>query len=175
MTKKSLIKRIILWTLYYLFAAALVALSTLKYPEKVVFVSDSWFPAVYALCNLLFAVFLMSKLNARLWISIYKRHEYVYRNRVNMHFSLKLEHQFQKEIWRNLHLITLAFTPVFFIYIPFFSVTAKHFCGFLLLLPSLIYAPISILEMYKETEEHNEDVKKEREEQERREELGKWK
>lgn len=172
---KNLLKRIALWALYYLAAAALVAFLALKYSDNVVLLSDSWFPAAYAAINTLLAVFYTSKLGARFWIRVYKQHEYVYRNRIDLHFSVEREHERLKEDFRTLRRITLAITPIFFVYIPFFSVTAKHFCGFFLLLAGIIYAPVSIYEMHKLTEEYSELVKKEREEQERREELGKWK
>ena len=172
---KKLFKRIALWAIYYLVSAAFVAFLAFKHADNVVLLSDSWFPAAYALCNLLFAIFLMSKFHARLWIIHYKQHLYIYRNIVDAHFSLEREHQNTKETFRTLHLITLAFTPAFFFFIPFFNTTAKHFCGFLLLVPSFIWAWYSMWESYLDTKKHNEEIKKEREEQERREELGKWK
>ena len=175
MTRKPLFKRIIFWALYYLIAAIFVAWGALTNLQNVVFTTDSWFPAAYAACNLLLALFWQSKLNTKLWMMRERQLAYMYHKIVDLKQCFELEHKYTKEAFKTLHIITLAFTPAFFFFVPFFGETAKHFCGFLLLAPSFIWAPFYIWEMFHDTKKHNEQVKKEREKQERREELGKWK
>lgn len=172
---KKLLKRIGFWTLYYLITAALVAFAALKNPDNVVFVKKSWIPAVYAVCNTLLALFYTSKLHTKLSMINNKQRAYIYHNVVDLKQSFEFEHKCIKEAFRGLQTITLAFTPVFFVYIPFFSSDAKPFSFFLGLVPACIWVWICMWETFHDTEKHNEEVKKEREKQEQLEELGKWK
>lgn len=172
---KKLLKPILLWGIYYLLSCGAVAFLALRNPENVVLTGNSWLPAVYAVCNVLLALFYTSKLHTKLSMLSERQRAYMYHKIVDLKQSFEFEHQCIKESFQGLKIITLVLTPIFFVYIPFFSSDAKPFSFFLGLVPSCIWVWIVMWEMFHDTEKHNEAVKKEREEQERREELGKWK
>ena len=169
-------KRKLFWVLYFTTAIFLITLAALLMPEYVVLTWHSLFPVGYILSVILLALFFPSRLNARFAIW--------YEEQWRIKWGRPLDDPFFEEdelveMNYDLHIrlskTFLLFIPSWMLFIIFYTNTAKILSILVVFIPTLIALYLTMQDVAKTNNEIHAQLEKERREQEKREELGRWK
>ena len=179
-------KRKLFWIIYFAVAILMIAVAALVIPHYIVLNLYSLFPIGYFLFASLFA-WLSSDHTYKLRINSRNFSRIFYRIKYDRQLGLsendepgagKIISEFDAETNLFYHCTCqamLLLLPFLIAFIFFFSTTAKIICGFSILIPLVWGFSNAGLASYRAEKARKMEIARARKEQERREELGKWK
>ena len=170
-------KRKLFWILYFGISTAAIVLVALLMPEYIIFNWYSLFPVAYMICVILLALFFPSKLNARfaIWYEEQCRIKWGSRPLDDPFFEEDELVKMDYDLHIRMSKTFLLFIPFWMLFIIFCTNTAKILSILIVFIPTLIALYLTMQDVAKTNNEIHAQLEKERREQERREELGKWK